>query len=780
MLRKIVKSGLTALLSLSSGCLVETGYYAPSQHNNAQNEFFAANYWSDLNKDGLVDFPNEIIGKKNNFSTGEYVTLMSRIVNQIGSELYLRLYDGKERFDGKERLIRIENHGTIPNNDWFTWLTYYPGRLTPGKYTGKWFLNDFEIGNTTINVTDKNKQLQKPPKTIQENYIIGSPIILAYSNEELGKYLRDSLNKTGQEIAFSAYKKEKEKIEFIAGTVIPIGEGKYVKFVDDNNKIKFIWCENNVLSEIGEIVSVHPPIEPRFINLDFGSINLFAEEIPNFTSTNDFVYVNYENGNITTKLAKKIVEDEYLVETIQLPTDAIVKKYLPRGIYEFDESGDIVDKNKKFSKSLDLVVKYSNPKISLPYKEGTYYVIPKNADWSKIDYFAKLSLDGKIEYIRKEMDETNPKDLELIFPLPKNSYVVDGTDLENIINKATKAEQQGNFKEALQIYDDEIKYHKDSPILFHNIGVLYFKLGDLDRAIAYLEDSLRQEPDYSLAVQANLNLGNVFLKKGGVWTDYAEKQFKKILEMNPNQVDALYSLGALEYNERKNQERAFQYWSRIREIENINQNGQQATSGKAERINPEKETKPKDFDKLYNEAVSEYEKKNYDSAIKNLESIIESAPQNYRNFTNSHLYLGNCFYLKEEYGKAISHLEKVALNNERRADIHCQLGYCYLIINNHSKSIEEYRKAVSINPLEKTYHYCLGNELLGIRNYDEAIREFREAIRIDSGYCDAYNNLGVAFEKQGLIQDAKKTYERALQIDSTHQNARDNLNRLNK
>lgn len=61
---------------------------------------------------------------------------------------------------------------------------------------------------------------------------------------------------------------------------------------------------------------------------------------------------------------------------------------------------------------------------------------------------------------------------------------------------------------------------------------------------------------------------------------------------------------------------------------------------------------------------------------------------------------------------------------------------------------------------------------------DSAIFYFSKAIEIDPEYFQAYNNLGLAYEKSGDKKNAKKNYSKAIEIYPDFQLAKDNLNSL--
>jgi len=281
--RKIVKSGLVGLLSLA-GCV--TNPYSPYQYANdlnnrqqikqqtqqPQNMFIACNSWSDSDGDGYVDYPDEIIGKKDNFFTNEYVTLASRIFNEQGRLLDLKVYGaGRDLFE--------HSFGRIANNDNFFFYRCKPGSLGDGFYRANWFFDGRFIEGYTFSVTDKYKHIKNLSSYLQSQNIVN----------------------------FVIYKKEGNKTEFAGGTMMPIGKGEYVKFIDNNDKPVFVSSYDRKFTSLGELVKVSQD-KPSVVRLEYDNIEFYVEEIPEYEQTHDVLHINYADGNITTKPARKITE----------------------------------------------------------------------------------------------------------------------------------------------------------------------------------------------------------------------------------------------------------------------------------------------------------------------------------------------------------------------------------------------------------------------------------------------------------------------------------------
>jgi Tfp pilus assembly protein PilF len=58
--------------------------------------------------------------------------------------------------------------------------------------------------------------------------------------------------------------------------------------------------------------------------------------------------------------------------------------------------------------------------------------------------------------------------------------------------------------------------------------------------------------------------------------------------------------------------------------------------------------------------------------------------------------------------------------------------------------------------------------------WNEATYRWEKAVEIDPTYSAAWNNLGIAYERQGKFDDAYKAYEKAIQLDPNNNFIRQN------
>ena len=101
--------------------------------------------------------------------------------------------------------------------------------------------------------------------------------------------------------------------------------------------------------------------------------------------------------------------------------------------------------------------------------------------------------------------------------------------------------KEGNYQKALEAYQEARKKDPANPLLFYNIGVAEYKLGNYEAAIQELGSAARM-PDSSLAAKASYNLANAYFRAGEkeelskkieLWRS-AIAHLKKAVDLNPD------------------------------------------------------------------------------------------------------------------------------------------------------------------------------------------------------------------------------------------------------
>lgn len=99
--------------------------------------------------------------------------------------------------------------------------------------------------------------------------------------------------------------------------------------------------------------------------------------------------------------------------------------------------------------------------------------------------------------------------------------------------------QQGNYEDAITAYQAAQVAAPDQPELYYNAASALSNTGELEQAVAALEQAL-QTADADLAASAYYNLGNVYFQ-AGIYEE-AVKAYENALSLNPDDDDARYNL----------------------------------------------------------------------------------------------------------------------------------------------------------------------------------------------------------------------------------------------
>jgi len=182
-------------------------------------------------------------------------------------------------------------------------------------------------------------------------------------------------------------------------------------------------------------------------------------------------------------------------------------------------------------------------------------------------------------------------------------------------------------------------------------------------------------------------------------------------------------------------------------------------------------------DAIFFKGKKHFLKGNYKKAEKELKKCIETMPEHVR----AHFFLSQILYKKEEFQKALEHIEKAKENFELMADLFAYAHQQYILqlreqVDTIDSQISDLQDKLSgttdadtkrnfeaqISSLEQKkgtirsrlteplslsesipadYFYFHGNILFRLNKHQEAFREYLEAIKKNSQHGNAYNNL---------------------------------------
>ncbi|ACK71346.1 Tetratricopeptide TPR_2 repeat protein [Gloeothece citriformis PCC 7424] len=226
----------------------------------------------------------------------------------------------------------------------------------------------------------------------------------------------------------------------------------------------------------------------------------------------------------------------------------------------------------------------------------------------------------------------------------------------------------------------------------------------------------------------------------------AERIFRQVIKINPNNADAYRYLGIALRNQGKLEEAIAAYNTAIE-------------------INP-------NYAEVYNNlGVALYYQGKLEEAIAAYNTAIEINPNYAEVYSNLGFALSNQGKLEE----AIAAYNKAIEINPNYAFAYIGLGIALYNQGKLEEAIAAYNKAIEINPNYAEVYSNLGFALYNQGKLEEAIAAYNTAIEINPNDAFAYNNLGIALSNQGKLEEAIAAYNTAIEINPNDAFAYNNL-----
>jgi len=367
------------------------------------------------------------------------------------------------------------------------------------------------------------------------------------------------------------------------------------------------------------------------------------------------------------------------------------------------------------------------------------------------DYFSKLASQQIIINIESFNDEKN-KLIEAVSLDPNNKVAnfklaklyKKNNDCENTLKYFYNSESIKVIEKIFQS-KEVILDEKD----FYNLGYLYEKKGQYEKALIKYDKAIKLYPDSNLANVYN-RMGNTYHKQGQ-YTD-AINSYQKAIELNPKLV-VKYSKNLQQtYIEIGNYDEALQISETV--ISKHAKNDEfHFSTGYIYNLKNEYTNAMNLFNKINNKNSKYYDmsriqighiyyiKNEYSKAIKYYKMA--------KNNDISYIYIGNAYFEQKKYTDAIIYYKKAIKYNLNCALCYGNLGAALLANKNYKEALENYKKAVEKNPKNGNSYHSVGY-LLGIfHQHDEALTYYKKAIKYNKDNSMTYHNIAWTYRKKG-------------------------------
>jgi protein O-GlcNAc transferase len=180
---------------------------------------------------------------------------------------------------------------------------------------------------------------------------------------------------------------------------------------------------------------------------------------------------------------------------------------------------------------------------------------------------------------------------------------------------------------------------------------------------------------------------------------------------------------------------------------------------------------PENPDALHLLGVIAYQRENYEEA----EDLIFRAIARNKRAPELRNNLGNIYLAQKQFDKAAECYHAALKLNPRFIDARNNLGNAFREQGKLPEAIDAFQKALKIDPSRADIRNSLGMALEVSARAEDAVACFQEAIRLKPDYADAYSNLGSAYKSLGKFLEAIESCTRALNLNPAHARALLNL-----
>ncbi len=166
-----------------------------------------------------------------------------------------------------------------------------------------------------------------------------------------------------------------------------------------------------------------------------------------------------------------------------------------------------------------------------------------------------------------------------------------------------------------------------------------------------------------------------------------------------------------------------------------------------------------------------YQSGKYDIAADLIAKSLHIKPE----YAEAHYNLGLALKKLGRLPDAANHFHQATVLQPDYPDAHNNLGIALQDLGKLNEATNSYNTAINLDPDYFKAHYNLGNVRRKLGKLDMAINSFRTTITIKPDYPEAHNNLGNALQDCGKLNEAVASYQKAIALKPDYSEACYNL-----
>ena len=156
-------------------------------------------------------------------------------------------------------------------------------------------------------------------------------------------------------------------------------------------------------------------------------------------------------------------------------------------------------------------------------------------------------------------------------------------------------------------------------------------------------------------------------------------------------------------------------------------------------------------------------------SLSHAEELVAKYPRDER----AHLILGNAYFARQQYDKAIGELKRAIEINPSFSPAYNSLGYAYRPVGNNAEAEKAFRRYIELVPNDPNPYDSYAELLMKTGRFDESIEQYRKALSIDPHF--GASRVGIAAD----LMFTGKHDQAIAEAQKLHDEARDDGDRRN-
>ncbi len=408
----------------------------------------------------------------------------------------------------------------------------------------------------------------------------------------------------------------------------------------------------------------------------------------------------------------KFVVPSNVLKSLQQETLVKFKKWQPEEYLKTPEAASIAGKIALKLDETGLAEKYLNRVLMTDPQNIEIHSLLASVYSRQRNYEAAVLSYKKVIELNDNKDEAH-LGLGIVY-LSMRRYKEAIPSLEKAIqlnsDYAEKYYQIGNAYEELKEYTkacDAYERFLDSKPeksweANYRLGLCRRELGDYENAITAFQGALKGNPQ---DVKINQDLAQSFLKTAQY--EKAEEIYKFLAQLTPEDATLYYRTILSMYNEAKMHDKAIEAAKKIIEL------------------------KPNDADAVYNLGYMYFMLKKYKEAIQTFKSALVLRP----NFEYAYANIGNCSFQIKNYSQALWAYEKLVEIAPENSDGWFNMAVSYMQLKRHNDALASLKKTIELRPNYAVAYYNLAVVYMNLRDNQSARDVYKQLTKIDPAWA---------------------------------------------